>query len=30
VYLDHWSMLVLSKELFQKDLNGVGKEKKVS
>jgi hypothetical protein len=29
VYLDHWSMLVfISKELFQKGLNGVGKEKK--
>jgi hypothetical protein len=30
VYLEHWSMLVSSKELHQKGLNGVGKEKKVS
>jgi hypothetical protein len=31
VYLDLWSILVyISKELFQKGLNGVGKEKKVS
>jgi hypothetical protein len=29
VYLDYWSMLVFSKELFQKDLNGVVKEKKI-
>jgi hypothetical protein len=28
VYLDHWSILVSSKELSQKGSNGVGKEKK--
>jgi hypothetical protein len=27
VYLDHWSILYSSKELSQKGLNGVGKEK---